>query len=81
VEWEPSGQELVAAAEHAARMAGKYERLASQWKDEALRLADRAADEGGHHGLLGRMAGLIGMRAASFATARKTRRMRNGSGG
>lgn len=78
-EWEPSGDELVAAAEHAAERVERYERLAAEWNEELLRLADLARRDGGHRGLHSRLAHIAGRTQAGFAQRLKTWRRRNGA--
>jgi hypothetical protein len=82
-DWQPRGEELVAAAEHAARLAGRYRRLADDWTAEACRLADVIADAdreaGTQSGLLTQMADLMDMRLDRFAQKRRRLRQESGS--
>jgi hypothetical protein len=78
VDWDPSGDELHAAADHAAVRARRYTELAAEWTDEAYRLADLIADEdtrsGKRSGAQSRIARLMGVHPSNFSAKRTARR-------
>lgn len=80
-EWEPSGAELVAAAEHAAERVERYERLAAEWNDELCRLAEMVAAEQFTQGALGRLAAAAGLTLQTLRNRRGAWRKRAGLGG
>jgi hypothetical protein len=73
-DYSPTGAELVAAAEHAAAKAARYRALAGEWTDEACRLTELAMVEGGHRGLLARVAGVLGVSSSRLCQMRTDRR-------
>jgi hypothetical protein len=85
LDWQPTGSELHAAAEHAARKAARYQSLADEWVDETCRLADLLTTEQrlfGRRGAgtLGRIADELGITRPTLIAWRR-RRAANGSGG
>jgi hypothetical protein len=76
-DYSPTGDELEAAALHAARRVERHERSAREWGEELSRLLALAKGEGLHPGLMGEAAAEAGVSRHTLGARLKAWRARN----